>query len=124
MAKGIIDEALYFLGELETARKNPLAAAWTGGTVSGAGTNVTGPVSLEPGLWLLVAQIPVQSANATFRFQNILSGKYYASYNNYTTMTAIVQVSAVTVTRLQLAQSASVTFTQFDRGGLTAVRLA
>lgn len=124
MAKGIIDEALYYLGELETARRDVHTASWTGGAVSGTGTNVTGTISLEPGVWLIVGQVPVQSANAAFRLQNLLSGKYFYSSHNYTTFTAIVTVSAVTVTRLQLAQAASVTFSQFDRGSLTAVRLA
>lgn len=124
MAKGIIDEALYFLGELETARRDVQTAAWTGGTVSGTGTNVTGTVSLDAGVWLLIGQTPVQSANAAFRFQNILSGKFYYSAHNYTTFTAVVKLSAAATTRLQLAQAASVTFSQFDRGGLTAVRLA
>ena len=133
-------------GTADNARSNALTVDWTGnvtlkghssavGTVlsntwtatsnSASGTSMTGTINLTPGTWMLGMITPTCSASIAYYFTNLSSTLTYPYFNMGTGGSGWVPVviTANTTTRVASGASASVTYSNTDRGRIFAIRI-
>ena len=104
------------------------AASWTATSSSATGTVLTGTISLPKGTYLIAAGTPyVQGATGLMglRVGTATDNTTLVSMpvNAYTKASYIIQLTSQQSVYLLTQSSASLTFTNTDRGSLKAVRL-
>ena len=93
-------------------------AAWTAASNSASSTVLTGSINLPAGTYLLVVIAPTMSSELV----TILTG-HYLHLSSLGSAVTVFTTSGATAT-LRSAQSSSVTFSNIERGSLTAIRIA
>lgn len=106
-------------------------ASWTATSTNGALQNLTQPLTLCKGVWVIMAQSPTVSANQAFTFRTT-SGTTDLNAQNYFTANASISATSiqiVTVTSstativLQTGNSVATTYSQTERGWMKAIRV-
>ena len=113
------------LGGHSSAVGTVLSNTWTATSNSASGTSMTGTIDLTPGTWMLGMITPTCSTSIAYYFTNLSSVLKYPYFNMGTGGSGWVPVviTANTTTRVASGASASVTYSNTDRGRIFAIRI-
>lgn len=121
-------------GILNQLVNNVLSASWTASSSSSSGEHLTNNVSLTPGLWILIAQLPIcavasgQESATGIGFSDdtavtIFPSGAINSTVSYNHLFAMATVTSNVNAFVRSAANRSVTYTYIDRGGIIAVKI-
>lgn len=109
-----------------------LTATWKAASSAATNVELTNAISLTPGIWLIIGQNPLCSADGgitgiAFSDENAASIFPSGGYTNsvtYNKCFAMATVTANVNVMLRSASRTSVNYTYTERGGIIAIRVA
>lgn len=98
-------------------------AEWIASSTSANGTSLTNSITVPAGTYIIVGQAPSASATTVCTLSGITPAKYFA-IGDLGTFERICTLNSETTIKITSSQSASVTYSNLTRGGLTITKLA
>ena len=110
--------------DISTVLGNVYSASWTASSSTANGSQLTESITLPPGTYIITGQFPGMSTAGVFGYHNIPNKYCYATADtDCETNTIIITLTETTQIWLTSATASTMTFTNLERGGLTAIRI-
>lgn len=117
---------LVYADNYSSAKGDYVEATWKAGSSSANGTELTNRITLIPGVYLLICDLPYASTSSIVAFKNCTTSSNFstmASFTAYGVISTAISLASSTEICLVSAASASVTFTNYTNCRLRAVPL-
>ena len=122
---GLLDRILNYVAVKLPIVGTTYSASWAASASSTSGNAITQKMTLPAGTYIIIIRIPTASRSLFYQLSNISSSiNQYWQIGSAGTASLIVTLASQTETQLMTADSASITWSSQNRGGVAAIRIA
>lgn len=122
---GLLSRVLDYVADKLPIIGATYSASWAASSSSTSGNAISQKMTLPAGTYIIVIRIPTASRSLFYQMSNISSSiNQYWQIGSGGTASLIITLAAQTETQLMTADSASITWSNQNRGGVAAIRIA